>query len=86
MLTFLTVSQHAKIFTKALKCLKSVGIGSVQRSSEHLRTFSGNIRKPSENWRKSLEVAGTFSEITVMTRQNSHAFDPQKSWQVYKSA
>ena len=28
--------------------------------------------------RKSLEVAGTFSEIPVMTRRKSHAFDSDK--------
>ena len=38
----------------------------------------GNIWKPSENHRKSSEVTGTFSEIPSMTRQKSHAFDPEK--------
>ena len=51
------------------KCLKIVGI-----SSDIFR----NIRKSSENCRKSLEVARTFSEIPVMTRQKSHAFDSEK--------
>jgi len=61
-------------------CLISCWIGfrSVQRSSEHLRTCSatfGNFRK---NFCKSLEVAGAFWEITVMTGQKSHAFDCKK--------
>lgn len=34
----------------------------------------GNIRKLSESHRKSSEVAGTFSEIRSMTRQEFHAF------------
>ena len=38
----------------------------------------GNVRKSSENRRKSSEVARTFSEIQVMTRQKSHAFDSEK--------
>ena len=38
----------------------------------------GNVRKSSENCRKSLEVAWMFLEIPVMTRQNSHAFDSEK--------
>ena len=38
----------------------------------------GNVRKSSENRRKSSEVARTFSEIPVMTRQKSHAFDSEK--------
>ena len=32
----------------------------------------------SVNHQKSLEVAVTFSEILVMTRQKSHAFDSEK--------
>ena len=44
------------------KCSKVVGIS--------LDIF-GNIRKSSENRWKSSEVAGTFSEIPVMTRQKS---------------
>ena len=42
------------------------------------RNISCNISKSSENRRKSSEVARTFSEILVMTRQKSHAFDPEK--------
>ena len=38
----------------------------------------GNVRKSSENGRKSSEVAGTFSEIPVMRRRKSHAFDSEK--------
>ena len=58
---------------------------SVQRSSEHLQTLFGNVRKSSENCLKSSEVAGTFSEIPVMTRRKSHAFDSEKVGR-YKSA
>ena len=52
-----------------LKCSKVVGIS--------LDIF-GNVRKSSESHQKSSEVARTFSEIPVMTRQNSHAFDSDK--------
>ena len=38
----------------------------------------GNVRKSSGNRRKSSEVAVTFSEIPVMTRRKSHAFDSEK--------
>ena len=51
------------------KCSKVVGISS---------DIFGNVRKSSENRRKSSEVARTFSEISVMTRQKSHAFDSEK--------
>ena len=51
------------------KCSKVVGIS--------LDIF-GNVRKSSENRRKYSEVAQTFSEIPVMTRQKSHAFDSEK--------
>ena len=51
------------------KCSKVIGISS---------DIFGNVWKSSENRRKSLEVARTFSEIPVMTRQKSHAFDSEK--------
>ena len=51
------------------KCSKVVGIS--------LDIF-GNIRKSSENRRKSSEVARTFLEIPLMTRQKSYAFDSEK--------
>ena len=51
------------------KCSKVVRISS---------DIFGNFRKSSENRRKSSEVARTFSEIPVMTRQKSHAFDSEK--------
>ena len=51
------------------KCSKVVEISS---------DILGNIRKSSENRRKSSEVARTFSEIPLMTRQKSHAFDSEK--------
>ena len=51
------------------KCSKVVGIS--------LNIF-GNVWKSSESRQKSLEVARTFSEILVMTRQKSHAFDSEK--------
>ena len=38
----------------------------------------GNVRKSSDNRRKSSEVARTFWEIPVMTRQKSHALDLEK--------
>ena len=38
----------------------------------------GNLRKSLENRQKSSEVAGTFSEIPLMLRQKSHAFDSEK--------
>ena len=51
------------------KCLKVVGISS---------DIFGIVRNSSENHRKSSEVARTFSEIPVMTRQKSYAFDSEK--------
>ena len=51
------------------KCSKVVGISS---------DIFGNVPKSSENLRKSSEVAWTFSEIPVMTRQKSHAFESEK--------
>ena len=38
----------------------------------------GNVRKSSENRRKSSEVAVTFPEIPAMTRRKSHTFDQEK--------
>ena len=51
------------------KCSKVVGISS---------DIFGNVRNSSENRRKSSEVARTFSDIPVMMRQKSHAFDSEK--------
>ena len=51
------------------KCSKVIEISS---------DIFGNVRKSSENCRISSEVARTFSEIAVMTRQKSHAFDSEK--------
>ena len=51
------------------KCLKVIGTSS---------DIFGIIEKSSENHRKSSEVARTFSEIPVKTRQKSHAFDSEK--------
>ena len=51
------------------KCSKVVGISS---------SIFGNVRKSSENRRKSSEVARMFPEIPVMTRQKSCAFDLEK--------
>ena len=45
----------------------------------------GNARKSSENGRKYLEVAGTFSEVAVMTRRKSHSFDSEKVGRYRKS-
>ena len=38
----------------------------------------GNVRTSSGNHQKSSEVTVTFSEIPVMTRRKSHAFDSEK--------
>ena len=43
------------------------------------------IFKLSSHRKKSLEVAGTISEILVITRRKSHAFGSEKSWQVHDS-
>ena len=51
------------------KCSKVVRISS---------DIFGNIGKSSENRWKSSEVAQTFSEIPVMTRQKSRVFDSEK--------
>ena len=51
------------------KCSKVIGISS---------DIFCNVRKSWENGRKSSDVAQTFSEIPVMTRQKSHAFDSEK--------
>ena len=51
------------------KCSKVIGISS---------DIFGTVRKSSESRRKSSEVARTFSEIPVMTRQKSHSFDSEK--------
>ena len=51
------------------KCSKVVGISS---------DIFGNVRKSSENHQKSSGVGPRFSEIPVMTRQKSHAFDSEK--------
>ena len=53
--------------------IKVIGISSDIFSK--LRTSLGNHPKSSE-------VAVTFSEILVMTRRKSHAFNSEKSWQV----
>ena len=51
------------------KCSKVVGTSS---------DIFGNVWKSSENRWKSSEVARTFSEIPVVARQQSHAFDSEK--------
>ena len=51
------------------KCSKVVGISS---------DIFGIIGTSSENHRKSSQEARMFSEIPVMTRQKSHAFDSEK--------
>ena len=51
------------------KCSKVVEISS---------DIFGNVRKSSENRRKSSEEARTFSEIPLMMRQKPHAFDSEK--------
>ena len=62
-------SFHMSTIRLNRKCSKVVGISS---------SIFDNVRKSSANRRKFSEVARTFSEITVMTRQKSHAFDPEK--------
>ena len=61
--------KHLQSVRMVLTCSKVVGISS---------DIFGNISKSSENRRKSSEVARTFSEIPVMMRQKSHAFDSGK--------
>ena len=51
------------------KCSKVVKISS---------DILGHVWKCSENRQKSSEVARMFSEIPLMTRQKSHAFDSEK--------
>ena len=70
-LLFLTIA-------KAFKCLQSVRIVSVSLSVSVCSDIFGNVRNSSENRRKSSEVARTFSEIQVVTRQKSHSFDSEK--------
>ena len=63
------------------KSIQMSAIGLNRKCSKVVRITSdifGNFRKSSENRRKSSEVARTFSEIPVMTRQKSHAFDSEK--------
>ena len=53
-------------------------IRSNRKCSKVVEIYSdilGNVRKSSENRRKSLEVAWTFSKIPLMTRQKFHTFD-----------
>ena len=51
------------------KCSKVVGISS---------SIFDSVRKSLENRRRSSEVARTFPEIPVMTKQKSHAFHSEK--------
>ena len=54
------------------KCCVLCSFGSFQRSSKQTLTlFFSSV------W-KSLEIAGMFSLIPIMTRQKSHAFDSEK--------
>lgn len=56
-------------------------LNRLQKCSMVVRTSSdvfGSFRKFLENCWKSLEVAGAFSKIMVMTGQKSHAFDCKK--------
>ena len=74
MFYFFTLYNNRKSFQMSTirlnrKCSKVVGISSF---------IFGNVRKSSETRRKSSEVAWTFPEIPVMTRQKSHAFDSEK--------
>ena len=65
------------------KHAKSVVLSSFESAQTSSGTVSGHLifgndRKSSEIRRKSLELAGTFPEISVMTRWKSHAFDSEK--------
>ena len=65
------------------KHAKSVVLSSFESAQTSSGTVSGHLifgndRKSSEIRRKSLELAGTFPEILVMTRWKSHAFDSEK--------
>ena len=59
------------------KCSKVVGISSF---------IFGTVRKSSDNRQQSSEVTRTFSEIPVMMRQKSHAFDSEKVGRYIKLA
>ena len=54
----LTKLKHAKIVVSKI----------TSEVLKRLRNIFGNVRKSSENRRKSAEVAGTFLETLVMTR------------------
>ena len=54
-------------------------------SSMQMIVAKTEIFKLSSHRKKSLEVAGTISEILVITRRKSHAFGSEKSWQVHDS-
>ena len=65
------------------KHAKSVVLSSFESAQTSSGTVSGHLifgndRKSSEIRRKSLELAGTSPEISVMTRWKSHAFDSEK--------
>ena len=63
------------------KSLQMSAIRSNHKCSKVIKISSdifGNVGKSSENRWKSSEVARTVSEILVMTRQKSHAFDSEK--------
>ena len=62
----LTVSQNVKIVVEVLKGCRNIFV--------HFRQSSEVFGKS----RKYSEVAGIFSEIWVMTRRKSHAFDSEK--------
>ena len=64
------------------KHAKSVVLSSFESAQTSSGTVSGHLifgndRKSSEIRRKSLELAGTSPEISVMTRWKSHAFDSE---------
>ena len=71
---FFSLYNNHKSFQMSTVC-SNPGCSKVVRIS--LDIF-GNVQKSSENGWKSLEVARTFSEIPVMMRQKSHAFDLEK--------
>ena len=70
---FFALNNNCKSFQKST-------IRSNRKSSNVVGISSdifGNVRNYWENRRKSSEVARPFSEMPVMTRQKSHAFDSE---------
>ena len=72
---FFALYNKHKSFQMSTICLNNCKYSKVFGISSDV---FGNVWKSAENCRNSLEVAWTFSEILVMTRQKSHAFNSEK--------